>query len=72
VIFPALFHPVQEERMRAGAIALALCLCIGGLTDAVAQDLSPGERVVTNVSQLAGVFRCDVFCMPTMPPDFQA
>ncbi len=56
--------------MRLSAVAVLLVLSLAGLADALAQDeatLSPCEQVVTNENQLAGVFDCNTFSMPSDP-----
>jgi hypothetical protein len=51
-------------------ILLAIFCLIGVQTSA--QDYSACEQVLTNEDQLASVFTCDVFCLPSTPPDFPA
>jgi hypothetical protein len=50
---------------------LVAVFCLIGVQTS-AQDYSACEQVVTNADQLASVFTCDVFCLPSTPPDFPA
>ena len=62
--------------MRFREIAPVLTVCILALRpvgdSAQTPDYSICEQVVSNENQLARVFDCDVFSMPTIPPDFRA
>ena len=60
-------------RVRAIAVLSSLSLFFS-VTRAQTQapDYSACEQMVTNENQLAGVFTCDVLCIPSTPPDFPA
>ena len=48
---------------------LVFCLTV---VQSPAQDVSVCEQVMTNENQIALVYNCDVFSLPTDPPAFQA
>ncbi len=58
--------------MRVGTMALLGWLSAAGLAGAVAQQRSACPQVVTNESQLACVYNCDVFGLLFGPPGFRA